>query len=97
MPRQTYKNQIQKDTNAFLEATLLQSLLFDDDDDQDQEQGNRGDISKIECDEGIVEEEINEVCEALAVALPHIRYLAPRVQLMRGHDFWERVSQYPLL
>jgi len=40
----------------------------------------------------MVEEEIYEVCEALAVALPHIRYLAPRVPLMRGHDFWERVS-----
>jgi len=97
MPRQTYKNQIQKDTNAFLEATLLQSLLFDDDDDQDLEKRTRGDISKIECDEGIAEEEIYEGCEALAVALPHIRYLAPRVQLMHGHDFWERVSQYPLL
>jgi len=45
MPRQTYKNQIQKDTNAFLEVTLLQSLVFDDDDDQDQEKRNIGDIS----------------------------------------------------
>jgi len=45
MTRQTYKNQIQKDTNAFLEATLLQSQVFDDDDDQDQEKRNIGDIS----------------------------------------------------
>jgi len=45
MPGQTYKNQIQKDTNAFLEATLLQSQVFDDDDDQDQEKRNIRDIS----------------------------------------------------
>ena len=45
MPRQTYKNQIQKDTNGFLEVTLLQSLVFDDDYDQDQEKRNIGEIS----------------------------------------------------
>ena len=52
-----------------------------------------GKVGEMECDEGeIGEEEVYEVCEVLTVALPHIRYLAPRVQLMRGHDFWERVS-----
>ena len=91
MPRQTYKNQIQKDTNAFLEATLLLAVLFDG--DENQERGNMGKVGEMECDEGeIGEEEVYEVCEVLTVALPHIRYLAPRVQLMRGHDFWERVS-----
>jgi len=93
MAPQTYKNWFQKETNSFLEATLLQSVLFDDDDNVDQERRNIGEIGIIQCNgKEMVEEEIYEVCEALAVALPHIRYLAPRVSLMHGHDFWERVS-----
>jgi len=92
MPRQTYKNQIQKETNALVEAALLQSLILDDD-ELNPEGRNAGGIGVIDEDEGqIAEEEIYEVCEVLAVALPHIRYLAPRVSLARGHDFWERVS-----
>jgi len=98
MPRQTYKNRIQKDTNSFLDATLLLSVLFDDDDNADHNRRNIGEIGIIQCnEEEMVEEDIYEVCEALAVALPHIRYLAPRVPLMRGHDFGERVSQYSIL
>ena len=92
MPRQRYKNHIQKDTNTFLEATLLLAVLFDDD-DENQEKGNMDKVGEMECDDGeIGEEEVYEICEVLTVALPHIRYLAPRVQLMRGHDFWEWVS-----
>lgn len=73
MPWQTYKNQIKKETNAFLEATLLLAVLFDDGDDQNQEEGNRGKVGEMECDEGeIGEEEMYEVCEVLTVALLHI-------------------------
>jgi hypothetical protein len=97
MPRQTYKIQIQKDTNTLLEESLLQSLLFDDD-ELNQEKPDAGEIDIVDGEEGgIAEEEIYEICEVLAVALPHIRYLAPRVSLSRGHDFWDRVSEYPLL
>ena len=67
-----YKNWIQKDTDALLEETLLQSLLFVDD-DLNQEKRDVGEISIMAGDEGVIaEEKIYKLCETLAVALPHI-------------------------
>lgn len=51
--------------------------------------------SAVEKSEGngtsVIAEDIEELCEILLIAIPNIRYLAPRVSLPRGIGFWSNV------
>ena len=51
--------------------------------------------SLVEENEGnevsVIAGDIEELCEILLIAIPNIRYLAPRVSLPRGIGFWSNV------
>ena len=101
MPRTSLKYRVSQEVTEILGVSLLLDLCFNDSaDDNTEDTGDlirsiatrAQDLNKQDSDGELLTAEMQELCEALLVVLPNIRYLAPRESLTRGLGFWSNVS-----
>lgn len=101
MPRTSLKYRVSQEVTEILGVSILLDLCFNDSGDDNTE--DTGDLIRTiatgarelnnqDSDGELLTAEMQELCEALLVALPNIRYLAPRESLTRGLGFWSNVS-----
>lgn len=100
MPRTSFKYRVSQEVSELLGIGLLLDLCFSDsgNDNPEVETNLIKVISESlqvlepkdsHCE--LLTSEVQELFEALLVALPNIRYLAPREPLTRGLGFWSNV------
>jgi len=102
MPRKSFKQAVSTDAQELLGFSLLIDLCFNAPEEEDLGRGD-GDHLEVSRINGalvkeseingvsVIAEDIEELCEMLLIAIPNIRYLAPRVSLPRGIGFWSNV------
>ena len=101
MPRTSLKYRVSQEVTEILGVSiLLDHCLNDSGDDNTEDTGDlirtfatrARELNNQDSDGELLTAEMQELCEALLVALPNIRYLAPRESLTRGLGFWSNVS-----
>ena len=101
MPRTSLKYRVSREVTELLGVSILFDLCFNDSSNDNPEvtsdliravSGRAWETNNEEGEPELVTAEVQELCEVLLVALPNIRYLAPRVSLTRGLGFWSNVS-----
>ena len=101
MPRTSLKYRVSREVTELLGVSILFDLCFNDSGNDNPEvtsdliravSGQAWETNNEEGEPELVTAEVQELCEALLVALPNIRYQAPRVFLTHGLGFWSNVS-----
>ena len=101
MPRTSLKYRVSQEVTEILGVSILLDLCSNDSADDNTEDtrdlirsiGTRAqDRNNQDLDGELLTAEMQELCKALLVALPNIRYLAPRESLTRGLGFLSNVS-----
>lgn len=96
MPRTSLKYCVSQEVTEILGVSLLLDLCYNDSaDDNTENTGDpirsiatrAGDLNNQDSDGELLTAEMRELCAALLVALPNIRYLAPRESLTRKLGF----------